>query len=265
MFSNFTELNRKRPPAHLLDFVSNTTCPAVHAADDRSVMETLEALPYQVTTARAFIGKTPYRVGPSAIGCRYNPHGKTYGTYTPNPSNERVCLPKMDPRMRGLLGAAWALGYIAAFARSGVDAISLGAPTGPLGVIYRKSDYAQPYFDQAGEGSVYPAFHVISGLTRAAGAKLVKAESSDSQKVDCIAYRANAATLLWIANLTAEDQSVTLAGHEGATMFASMLDEDSFDKATSDPRGFQTGWKQAKDGKLKLKPYAVAVVCVNDD
>jgi hypothetical protein len=45
MFSNFTELNRKRPPAHLLDFVSNTTCPTVHAADDRSVMETLEALP----------------------------------------------------------------------------------------------------------------------------------------------------------------------------------------------------------------------------
>jgi hypothetical protein len=265
MFSNFTELNRKRPPAHLLDFVSNTTCPTVHAADDRSVMETLEALPYQVSSARAFIGKTPYRVGPSAIGCRYNPHGKTYGTHTPNPNNERVCLPKMDPRMRGLLGAAWALGYIAAFARSGVEAVSLGAPTGPLGIIYRKTDYAQPYFDQAGEGAVYPAFHVVSGLTRAAGAKLVKAESSDSQKVDCIAYRANAATLLWIANLTAEDQSVTLAGHEGATMFASMLDEDSFVKATSDPRGFQAGWKPAKDGKLKLKPYAVAVVCVNDD
>ena len=63
MFSFFTELNRKRPPAQLLDFVMNTTCPIVHAADDRSVMETLEALPYQVITARSFIGKTPYRVG----------------------------------------------------------------------------------------------------------------------------------------------------------------------------------------------------------
>src|SRR5262249_43202153 len=39
MFSFFTELNRKHPPAEHLDFVMNTTCPIVHAADDRSVME----------------------------------------------------------------------------------------------------------------------------------------------------------------------------------------------------------------------------------
>ena len=46
MFTFFTELNRKRPPAELLDFVHNVTCPNVHAADDRSVMETHEALPW---------------------------------------------------------------------------------------------------------------------------------------------------------------------------------------------------------------------------
>lgn len=264
MFSNFTELNRKRPPAHLLDFVSNTTCPTVHATDDRSVMETLEALPYQVTTARTFIGKTPYRVGPSSIGNRYNPHGKAYGAWTPNPDNQRMCLSKIDPRTRALFGAAWTLGYIASFARSGVEAVSLGAPTGPLGIVARRIEHAQPYFDEAG-ASVYPAFHIVTGLTRAAGAKLVKAQSSDSQKVECVAYRARGATLVWVANLTADDQSVTLAGHEGATMFASMLDEDSFVKATAEPRAFQSSWKPARDGKLKLKPYAVAVVCVNDD
>jgi D-apionolactonase len=84
MFSFFTELNRKRPPAKLLDFVHNTTCPIVHAADDRSVMETLEALPYQVKTARSFIGKTAYRIGPTAIGCRDNPHGATWTAGLPD-------------------------------------------------------------------------------------------------------------------------------------------------------------------------------------
>ena len=64
MLSFFTELNRKRPPAKLLDFVMNTTCPIVHAADDRSAMETLAALPYQVTTARSFLGATPVPSGP---------------------------------------------------------------------------------------------------------------------------------------------------------------------------------------------------------
>ncbi|HYL18389.1 MAG TPA: hypothetical protein VEV20_06895 [Burkholderiales bacterium] len=184
MFSFFTELNRKHPPAKLLDFVMNTTCPIVHAADDRSVMETLEALPYQVTTARSFIGKTAYRIGPSGIGARDNPHGKTY---TPNPNNERVCLPKMDPRQRGVFSAAWTLGYIATFARTDVESISLAAPSGPLGIMYRKTDYSQPWYDGATGAAVYPVYHVISGLARGAGQKLVAADSSDTAKVKCLA------------------------------------------------------------------------------
>jgi hypothetical protein len=44
-----------------------------------------------------------------------------------------------------------------------------------------------------------------------------------------------------------------------------MLDEDSFEKATSDPIGFQSSYKPLTDpSKLKLKGYAVAIVAVND-
>ena len=59
MAAYFTELNRKRPPADLLDYVTHTTCPIVHAADDRSVMETIEALPHQILSTRAFMGDAP--------------------------------------------------------------------------------------------------------------------------------------------------------------------------------------------------------------
>jgi len=129
-------------------------------------METLEALPYQVSTARSFIGRTPYRIGPSGIGCRDNPHG---ATWTPNPDNLRVCLTKLETRQRGLFGAAWALGYIATFVRTGIEAISMGAPTGPLGIIYRKAEHRQPWYDQLSGFAVFPVYHVISGLTRGAG------------------------------------------------------------------------------------------------
>ena len=259
MFSFFTELNRKRVPAQRLDFVHNTTCPIVHAADDRSVMETLEALPYQVTTARSFIAKTPYRIGPSGIGCRDNPHG---GTWTPNPENMRMCLTKLEPRQRGLFGAAWTLGYIATFARTGIEAISMGAPTGPLGIIYRKAEHKQPWYDQLSGPAVFPVYHVISGLTRGAGQKLVAATSSDNQKVECLAYRGKGGTSLWLANLSAVEQKVQIAGTKGA-VFGSMLDEDSFVGATTDPGNFQKSWKQMKD-TLMLKPYAVAILSIND-
>jgi hypothetical protein len=261
MFSFFTELNRKHPPAEHLDFVMNTTCPIVHAADDRAVMETLEALPYQVATARSFIGSTAYRIGPSAIGCRDNPHGKTF---TPNPDNERVCLPRMDPRQRALFGAAWILGYVATFARTDVESVAVGAPTGPLGIISRRTDYRQPYYDQLTGAAVYPVYHVVSGLARGAGHKLVYAESSDAAKVQCLAYRAGHGTTLWIANLTAQDQPVTLRGTKGE-MHGAMLDEQSFAQATADPRGFQAAYSRITDpAGLRLRPYAVAIVSIND-
>ncbi|MFN0314867.1 MAG: hypothetical protein ACKVQA_07510, partial [Burkholderiales bacterium] len=261
MFSFFTELNRKRVPVKQLDFVTNTTCPTVHAADDRSVMETLEALPHQIKTARTFIGKTPHRIGPSAIGCRDNPHG---ATYTPNPKNERVCLPLVDPRMRAQFGAAWIAGYIATLARTGVESVAIGASTGPLGIIYRKGEHTQPYFDEAKEARVFPSFHVISGLTRAAGRKIVTCTSTDFSKVQCLAYKEKKGTLVWLINLTADEQTVTLSGHGTGAKFIGLLDETSFAQATTDPRGFQSRCKPLEGNTVKLKAYAVAFVSVND-
>ena len=260
MLTFFTELNRKHPPAQLLDYVVNTTCPIVHAADDRSVMETLEALPYQVTTARTYIGKTGYRIGPSGIGCRDNPHGKTW---TPNPGNVRVCLTKLEPRQRGLFGAAWTLGYVATLARTAVEAISMGAPTGPLGMIYRKADHALPYFDGSNGDAVFPAFHVMTGLTRGSGNKLVDVTSSDNSKVECLACKTKGGTTLWLANLTAQVVDVKLSGAKGA-MFATRLDQDSFALATTQPRKFQSAYKVLPKPAIALKPYAVAIISVND-
>ena len=209
MFSFFTELNRKRPPAQLLDFVTNTTCPIVHAADDRSVMETLEALPYQIETARSFIGGTPHRVGPSSIGCRENPHG---ATYAPNPNNERVCLAKVEPRQRGIFSAAWTLGYIATLAQAGVSQICMAAPTGPLGLIYARGDNTQPWFDTLDGPAVYPVYHVLAGLTKGSGASILQNQNSAPEKVISFAYRATGVTRLWLANLTAQTQNVRLSG-----------------------------------------------------
>jgi D-apionolactonase len=261
MLSFFTELNRKRPPAKLLDFVMNTTCPIVHAADDRSAMETLAALPYQVTTARSFLNATPYRVGPSSIGCRDNPHGETF---TPNPNNERVCLARMDPRQRGCFGAAWALGYVATLARTDVEAISLAAPTGPLGIIYRKTEYAQPWYDSLTGPAVYPVYHVVAGLTRGTGRTLVAAESSDPARVAALAYHGDKETVLWLANLSADEQAVTMSGRRSPVV-GRTLDEDTFAQAASDPRTFQAADAPTTGpARLTLKAYAVGMFRLND-
>jgi len=255
MFSFFTELNRKRPPANLLDFVTHTTSPIVHAADDVSVMETLEALPFVIKSAKAIIGKTAYRVGPSAIPARQNPYG---AASAPNPNNERVCLSRMDPRQRGLFGAAWTLGYLARFAPAGLEAITMGSATGPAGMIYRRDDYAQPYFDSLPGAAVYPVYHLMADLGAANGSKQIASKSSAESAVASLAWCGKDGPVLWLANLTPKPVSVRVKGFTGPARL-STLDEGTFTRATTDPAYLaKSGKRIAKVGTVALRPYGMA-------
>ncbi len=254
MQSFFTEINRKPPPQGVFDFITHTVCPIVHAADDISVMETLESLPWIVASTRAMIGKSPYHIGPSGIPCRDNPYGAAVAA---NPHNGRVCLSDMDPRQRGLFAAAWNLGLVAAAARGVIDSVALGAATGPQGIIYRKADYPQPWFDGAG-ASVYPAFHVLAGLAPASGAKRLEAVSSAPSQVAALAYRTRSASALWLANLTGERQKVKVNGFDG-TARLHMLTGGNFETIAKDARFLGKGGEILRRvGAVELGPYAVA-------
>jgi hypothetical protein len=235
--------------------VVHTSCPIVHACYDRTAMENLEAVPHIIRSVRAFAGGKPYAVGPSSIGARDNPYG---AAATPNPAGGRVALAHMDPRQRGLLGAAWNLGYVAHMARGEVAAVALSAAVGELGTVYSRMDYPQPWFDEQGQG-VYPLYHVIRGMAAAAGAPRLETTLSDGASVQAVAHRAEDATVLWLANLTGTAQEVEIAGLAGEGR-AATLDLDSF-AAASGPDGFVDSTLGLAD-KIALGPYAVVRLSV---
>jgi hypothetical protein len=206
MFSFFTELNRRRPPAQLLDFVQHATASIVHAADDRSVMETLESLPHVFRSTRAFIGHAGYRVGPVNIGMAFNPYG---ASTTPNPDNRRITMVTNDPRQRALFGAAWALGYLARAVQGSIDGVTLMAPTGPFGVL--------------AESGARPVFSVVQGFAALAGAPLLQTASSDPQGLLACAAERHGQRVLWLANLTPSQRKIALAGFRPASL--SVMDE----------------------------------------
>jgi hypothetical protein len=255
MLATFTELNRKRPKPDLFDYVSHTTCSIVHAADDRSVMETLETLPAILASTRATIGGKPYWIGPSAIGARDNPYGKGVAG---NPGNGRICLSNRDPRQRGLFNAAWSLGYIANCAYGGVDRVAMGAATGPFGFIWRRGEYVQPYFDSLGGPLVYPAFHVLAGLAGGVGRQLVEARPSENGRAAALAWREDGDVVLWIANLTAEPLTLRITGVATAPRRASILDAASFGIAVRNPHALDELSRALAGEKLTLDAYAVA-------
>jgi len=250
----FTELNRRRPLTHFLDYISFTVTPIVHAADDRSVMETLETLPAIIESAGAIASGKPWRVGPSSIGTRDNPYGP--GS-TPNPDNARVCMAEADPRHRALFGAAWTLGYLAAFSASGAEAIVLGTSTGPRGAIHRRSDKPLPWYDDADGRQIYPVFHVIADVASASGAELISVVSSAPRRVAALGWRDGKSRRLLLANLTPATERISLAGTSLAGAEYRLLDSSAFAAATSEPNWAERAGTRF-NGSLELSAYAVA-------
>ncbi|MET4634245.1 hypothetical protein [Kaistia defluvii] len=248
MFSLFTEMNRKRPPVDLIDLVSFTTTAMLHAGDDTSITEGLETLPAIALSARAIADGKPYAVGPSAIGMRMNPYGEAP---LKNPGNIRQAMNFNDPRHRGLLGAAWALGFFARFAEGGATTITLGGTTGAFGLVHARHAWPQPYFDEV--GGVFPMFHVLRGMARLAGKPLRKVTTPDT--IEAIAAETGDGIELWLANRTGSEQSVALPG---APRDRFLLDADSFVVATQDGNALDTLAKPFDDRMLTLAPYAVA-------
>jgi hypothetical protein len=254
MFSFFTELNRKRPPVELLDFVSFTTSAMVHAGDDHSMTEGLEALPFIAASTAKIAGEKPWAVGPSAIGMRMNPYG---AAPMENPNNIRQAMNYNDPRQRGLLGAAWILGYYAHFANGGAEAISFGGTTGAFGLVHAKQSWPQPWYDKA--GGLYPAYHVVRGLSRLAGHRMHPVEISQPSKVQAVAAEADGGLMLWVANLSGEKLTI---GLPRAARSGFVLDAASFTAAAADTEAVEAGRKDMSGTSLTLDAYGVACLAL---
>ncbi|SLN27146.1 hypothetical protein AQS8620_00828 [Aquimixticola soesokkakensis] len=137
MASFFPELNRKRPPrdgalAQELAFITHGLCPIVHAADDVSVLETLEAIPHIARSARAIAGARGYRIGPCTLAMRQNPYGNRT---LPNPNLERICMADIDPRHFAAFGAAYLVGLASALAPFAPQVWTPAALYGPRGLL----------------------------------------------------------------------------------------------------------------------------------
>jgi hypothetical protein len=229
VLTNFTELNRKRPPGDI-DFVSHTWTSIVHAADDVSVIETLETLPHIARSVRAMCPGVPYRLGPASIAMRSNP----YGAVLPeNRGWTRMPLSDRDPRQRGLFGAAWTVGFAAALAADGLEMLALHAADGFLGVS---------------DGSALrPCYHVVAALARASGKENIRFESMPG--VAGLTWRDDDGTAAVIANVTGTTVACPWRG-EGR-----ILDAASVPAAALSP-----DWKTGPASPLPatLDAYAVA-------
>ena len=261
--ANFRELNAERPPVDLLDFVTWSMNPQVHAFDEASMVETLAAQAATVESARQFCGHVPLIVGPVTLKMQVNPYA-TGAWPPPTPAGE---LPiDVDPRQTSLFAAAWTLGSIKHLAESGVLAATYYEPTGWKGLMEREVGSPLPDEFLSKPGAVFPLYHVFADLADFAGAQVLPVRSSHPLNALALGLKLGQLTAILVANFTSRPQEVVIP-HSGMLAGTRMLDETNVTEATAQPDAYrqQVPWAAPiQEGRIsfKLPAYALARVVI---
>jgi hypothetical protein len=256
----FTELNRGRPPVSVLDFVSYSINPQVHAFDNASMVETLAGQAYTVESAKAFAGNAPVVISPVTLRARFNPSA-TSAESAPPPGE----LPSpVDPRQMSLFGAGWTLGSIKHLAASGIESVTYYEATGWRGVMATAAGSPLPSKFPHLPNAVFPLYHVLADVGEFAGGEVIQSQSSDPLKLEGITlWKGNRSRVL-VANLSPQSRYVRIrnAGF-GNRIRVLHLDEVSAARAMHSPeefRGARPGLIETRGDvvEIALLPYALA-------
>jgi hypothetical protein len=267
----FNELNRHRIPPGPADGLAWSVNPQIHAFDDLSLMENLQAQPDTLATARFFAPGTPCYVTPVTLRPRFNAVAVTDQEFPAG------ALPwQVDVRQPSLFGAAWTLGSVAALTAAGADGLTYYDTQGPAGVVESAAGSPWPAEFFSRPDTAYPLAVVLADACGLAGRPVRPLHGLDPAVLAGFAAGGTdggpGLTIL-LANLTAQTRQarVTMSGRAAAAR-ARVLDEHTFAAAAADLAGFLASRTElpVTEGAvtLTLHPYATArldVLRLGDD
>jgi len=182
-----TEFNRNPPP--LADFAFFGASAIIHAADDRSVAETVRVLPAIMDSAAALCPGVGLWPGPLAIAPTVNPYGPGLAT---TDGTTRTCLAARDPRHGALFGAAHLVAALAGTI-SGAEVLAPLHASGPIGLV-------------APDRSPWPLAFVHAAVAGGRGAALREAPSGEGTAG--IAWESGDRWTILLANLSEDPVEV---------------------------------------------------------
>jgi D-apionolactonase len=255
----FNELNRHRRSPGSADGLVWSINPQIHAFDELSLVENLQAQPDTVATARGFAAGASLHVSPVSLRPRFNAVATTDDDFAVGG------LPwNTDPRQPTLFTAVWTLGSAAALAAAGAASVTYYDTVGARGVIETERPQWAPAQFPSSADTAYPCAIVLADLCSLAGAELLSVDGIDDLELTVLATRhAGGATVL-IGNLTREAVDLQLGVGDGAAGRLRIMDDASVARAASDPRAFVasgTDWSAIEGGlKLRIGGYGYARV-----
>ncbi|MFD2574556.1 hypothetical protein ACFSUS_28245 [Spirosoma soli] len=122
----FADFNRNPFDYNLIDFVTYSVNPQMHAFDDLTLLENIDGQPPTVRTAKYLTGGKPVHISPITLLPRY--------TTVARSASERLS-PPADPRQTTEFGADWTRQSLQALTQAGVTSVTYYETHGPRGLV----------------------------------------------------------------------------------------------------------------------------------
>lgn len=230
---DFAELNRNREPGVPSDGLVWSATPQVHAADELSIVENVQALPDTVSTARGIGAPARVAVSPLTLRPRANPSAVTDRRFS------HGGIPwEVDARQPSLFAAAWTLASAAALVAAGADALTYFDTVGPRGVI-EATTRTFPWEDFASTPDrAYPLAIVLADLCGLAGAEVMRVSGAEPLRTAVLAARSGPVRTFLLANLTRQSAEPVVDVGPGARGTIRVLDASTVPAAVDAPDAF---------------------------
>jgi len=257
----FADLNRSIPPVKVMDFISYSINPQVHAFDNLSLVETLSAQAETVKSARKFSNNKPISVSPITLKMRFNPNATA-----PEANLESGQLPsQVDVRQMSLFGAAWTLGSLKYLCESETHSLTYYETTGWRGVMEVEFGSHVPEKFYSLRGAVFPLYHVFADVGEFAEGQIITTSSSNPLKITGLAVKKEDHTRIIISNLSSEVQQLTVQ-NLSSSVHIRHLNESNVEQAMQSPEVYRSQNFQKQptiNGSLKFELLPYALLCID--
>jgi hypothetical protein len=207
--ANFAEFNRNLFDAGDMDFVTFAICPQVHAFDNDSMVENLQAQCDVLQSARVLYPGKGLQVSPVTLKRRFNTVATGEETFLPDDK-----LPKaVDPRQMSLFAAGWTFGSLLSLAAGGAEWVTFYQATGWQGIIQGDSDPEKPGLFAGRKGDIFPVFHVLRLLSRPGNMLAIPCHVSKPLACSAMILKGKEKDLLVVANHTPDKLQISVEGY----------------------------------------------------
>jgi D-apionolactonase len=244
----FADINRSRPTEGNHDFMVFSVNPQVHAFDNSTIIENLEAQKYPIETIQSFTKDKKIHISP--LEFRMSFMREDY--------SEDILPFQPDSRQLSLFAAGWTLGSIKYLAESSVASATCFETVGRKGIMAGEQENSDAEFP-AFRGMIYPVYYIFRELAEMKDATVIACSTDLPLQVSSLLLKKDDQLLLFLANHTQHEVAIDLTAL-GQTWMAKQISASNIQTALLSPTTYEQLTFTPVDKRIMLAPFAFAML-----